>query len=245
MSKKKLELDIREKPAKKVKLCGESFQAGEVLNSSFYDQCCIQLSKKLLGKYLVRKVRISDSSNHYLMAGKIVEVEAYLGGHLDPASHSYQNKKTERNQAMFMKPGTAYVYNIYGQYCCLNVSSKESGAGVLIRALEPVFGLDNMRSNRLNVKNDKHLTNGPGKLCKALSITKDMFDKVDLAEKNGLLWIQENNEGLENIVKSKRIGLNVKMVGQDAFDKLLRFHLKDNQFVSVKPKQQFDTDSEE
>jgi DNA-3-methyladenine glycosylase len=216
----------------------------ERLSDTFYNHDCIQLCKKLLGKYLVRKT----TQNEYII-GKIVEVEAYLGGTNDRASHSYNDKKTDRNMAMYMKPGTAYVYIIYGMYCCLNISSRGDGCGVLIRALEPILGIDLMKSNRsknnqntssINVKN---LTNGPSKLCMAMNITKDLFNQVDLTKPDGLLWLQEKFDDSKKdddvkieIIKSKRIGLNSKMVGQEACDCLYRFYIRNNQYVSVKCK---------
>jgi DNA-3-methyladenine glycosylase len=239
---------------KKLKLDDDTSIVGvpfklERLSDSFYNYDCIDLCKKLLGKYLVRK-----TTQNELMVGKIVEVEAYLGGTSDRASHSFNNKKTDRNMAMYMKPGTAYVYIIYGMYCCLNISSRGDGSGVLIRALEPVLGIDLMKSNRLSLNNEKknssssmnvkNLTNGPSKLCMAMNITKDLFNQVDLSKSDGLLWVQENFEDFQTqksddkieIVKSKRIGLNSIMVGQDACDFLYRFYIKNNQFVSVKCK---------
>ncbi len=92
------------------------------LEQAFYDQSCNALSKKLLGKVICRKVDDGDG-NTITLKGRITETEMYPG-QTDQASHSYQEKKTKRNGAMFMKPGTAYVYNIYGMYCCFNVSSE-------------------------------------------------------------------------------------------------------------------------
>ena len=100
------------------------------LKSEFFNQNCIKLSKSLLGKYLIRAVK--SETEEKCLIGKIVECEAYLGGS-DKASHSYNNKRTERVEAMYMRPGTLYVYNIYGMYCCMNISSKEDGSAVLIR----------------------------------------------------------------------------------------------------------------
>ena len=85
---------------------------------SFYDVSCITLAKALLGKNIVRK--LDDGT---LLVGKIVETEAYVGSE-DKAAHSYKGKRTQRNEAMYMPPGTIYVYNIYGTYCCMNISSR-------------------------------------------------------------------------------------------------------------------------
>ncbi|KAK9534748.1 hypothetical protein VZT92_007173 [Zoarces viviparus] len=102
------------------------------LEDDFFKQPCIRLAKALLGKVLVR--RCADGTE---LRGRIVETEAYLGGE-DKASHSAGGKRTERTTAMFMKPGTIYVYPIYGIYLCMNVSSEGEGAAVLLRSLEPL-----------------------------------------------------------------------------------------------------------
>jgi DNA-3-methyladenine glycosylase len=196
------------------------------LDFTFFDQYCLTLSEALLGKILVRR----DDSTGTLIRCKIVEVEAYLGG-TDKASHSYGYKRTEKNEAMYMPPGTCYVYNIYGIYCCMNISSKEPGGGVLIRALEPIEGVDCMKLNRKIIK-DKfklaELTSGPSRLCQALNITKDKFNKVDLVTSN-LLWLEDTTEELI-IGTAKRI--NIDYAGEEAINKLYRFFIRENQFVS-------------
>lgn len=106
-----------------------------------YNVPCYELANILLGKLLVRKF---DGN---ILKGRIVETECYLGGE-DKASHSYNGKQTPRNEPMFMPPGTAYVYLTYGMYHCFNISAAEPGAAVLIRALEPIEGLDCMRTLR-------------------------------------------------------------------------------------------------
>jgi hypothetical protein len=95
------------------------------LNEKFYDKNCVDLSSDLLGKFICRRI-VDSSNNHQLIIGRIVECEAYTGGD-DKASHSYNNKRTEKVKAMYMKAGTCYVYNIYGIYCCFNVSAREDG----------------------------------------------------------------------------------------------------------------------
>jgi DNA-3-methyladenine glycosylase len=146
------------------------------LGETYFNKACLDLSRSLLNKYLIRRLE-----NSQFLVGKIVETEAYLGGS-DRASHTYNNKSTDRVKAMYMKAGTAYVYNIYGMYCCLNISSQEPGAAVLIRGLEPVHGIDQMRLKRKldDVKATKLVANGPSKLCMALGITKRLFNQVDL-----------------------------------------------------------------
>ena len=101
---------------------------------TFYDKPTVILAKELLGKLIYR---VLDDGQ--VLCGRIVETEGYLG-EIDKSCHSYGGKRTKRNEPMFMVPGTAYVYFIYGMYYCLNISSQESGACVLIRSLEPLQG---------------------------------------------------------------------------------------------------------
>lgn len=223
------------------------------LGSEFYDENCVSLSKKLLNKYLVRRVELNaDGDKFALVVGRIVETEAYVGGD-DKASHTYQNKQTDRLKAMYMKAGTAYVYNIYGMYCCLNISAREPGAGVLIRALEPVYGVELMKKHRnlsaaSSNKHPKELTNGPSKLCLAMMITKSLFNQVDLALSDAL-WLQNdlivdkleqldktNNSLPFKIVSAKRVGIDY--AGEEAINKLYRFYIKDCKFVSIKAKEE-------
>ena len=107
---------------------------GKRLIRDFFDTPTESLALALLGKVLCRKTKQGD-----VLGGKIIETEAYLG-EIDPACHSYGGKRTARNAPMYGPPGTAYVYFIYGMYHCFNISSKEPGACVLIRALEPLAG---------------------------------------------------------------------------------------------------------
>lgn len=218
------------------------------LKSDFFNQNCLDLSKKLIGKYLIRQTENQNTP----LVGKIVEVEAYTGTD-DAASHSFK-KQTDRNKAMFMNAGTAYVYNIYGCYCCFNISSKELGAAVLIRALEPIYGIDQMRNNKKLVSkgkdksniNDKKLTNGPSKLCMCFNITKISFDQVDLANSQNI-WLQDkihSDSKLENsrvkIVSAKRI--NIDYAGQNSANKMWRFYIKDNKYVSIVSKESVELD---
>ncbi|XP_040212953.1 DNA-3-methyladenine glycosylase [Rana temporaria] len=202
------------------------------LSSDFYEKSCIDLAKSFLGQILVRK--LPDGSE---LRAKIVETESYLGGE-DEASHSRGGKRTERNIAMYMKPGTIYVYQIYGVYFCMNVSSKGDGAAVLLRSLEPIEGLDEMRSFRSIRRNaskslkDKELCNGPSKLCQALDINKS-FDRRDLASDQSA-WLEAGSEVMEeDIVSCARIGIGY---AGEWTHKPLRFYIKDNQYVSVRDK---------
>lgn len=210
--------------------CIKSLSDNNRLSFEFFNKDCISLSKSLLGKILVRRF------NEEIIRTKIVEVEAYLGAD-DSASHSYKNKITERNKAMFMPAGTAYVYNIYGIYCCFNISSKEPGGGVLIRAVEPLDNFDLIKKNRKilgkKLSNLKLLTTGPSRLCQALNITKELFNQKDLCVNNTNLWLENEskNDNLIDIVASKRI--NIDYAGEEACNKLYRFYIKDNKYVSV------------
>ncbi|NIM46685.1 MAG: DNA-3-methyladenine glycosylase [Candidatus Aenigmarchaeota archaeon] len=183
------------------------------LSRKFYSRNTKTVAKELLGKILV----------HKKCKGKIVETEAYFGKY-DPASHAYC-KITKRNIIMYQKPGTAYVYFTYGNHWMFNVVTEKKGipGAVLIRAVEPLNGIEIMKRRR-KINNIKNLTNGPGKLTKAFSINKK-HNCLDLTKSN--LFIENSNEKFK-IVKTTRIGLSK---GQE---KLLRFYIKDNGFVSKK-----------
>ena len=164
--------------------------------------------------------------------GQIVETEAYLGGD-DKAAHSYNGRRTERNEAMYMQPGTAYVYSIYGMYWCFNISSRGEGAAVLVRALEPLGGMASMKKRRKKMKKETDLCNGPAKLCQAMAIDK-ACDKLDLVLSKEL-WVkhpQNDGEVEEGVVTSGRVG--VDHAGQEWASKPLRFYFRDNRFVSKK-----------
>ena len=190
-------------------------------DASFFDSPCKELAKSLLGCALFRV------SNGQTCWGRIVETEAYLGGE-DKAAHSYDGKRTERNEAMYMPPGTAYVYSIYGMHHCFNVSSRGDGAAVLIRALEPLGGVTSLRERRRGSKK-KDLCNGPAKLCQALGVGKDC-NRFDLTT-SPVLWVEhpERAWSCGEVVESGRIG--VQYAGEWA-DKPLRFYLKNCPYVS-------------
>jgi len=162
-----------------------------------------------------------------------VETEAYCG-ETDKACHTYGGRKTERTSVLYYPPGTAYVYQIYGMYFCLNAVTREKGVGeaVLIRALEPLEGLEQMKKNRTSRKTGrqpekKNLTSGPGKLCQALGITTE-YNTSSLI--TGTLRILHNDHvDNKNITAAKRIGVDY---AEEAKDLLYRFYLRDNIFVS-------------
>ena len=192
------------------------------LDQKFFDQQCKELAVALLGTLLVRKV------DGELLSGRIVETEAYLGI-MDQAAHSYRGKRTSRNEAMFMKPGTCYVYSIYGIHHCVNISSCGEGAAVLIRALEPVDGVHKMRELRRNFAGkDIHLCKGPGNLCKALNITKEQ-NQQDLINSNEI-WLEAGDTPCEQVSSSSRIG--VDYAGLEWATKPLRFYITNSLAVS-------------
>ncbi|XP_020373701.1 DNA-3-methyladenine glycosylase [Rhincodon typus] len=201
------------------------------LSSGFFTRPCVTLAKEFLGQVMVRK--FTDGSE---VKGRIVETEAYLGGE-DQASHSRGGKQTARNAAMFMTPGTMYVYQIYGVYFCLNVSSQGDGAAVLVRSLEPLQGLHTMRQLRSKRRReagkplkDHELCNGPSKLCQALDITKT-FDRGDLTTATEI-WLEPGPEEISasDIVSTSRIGIGY---AGEWVNKPLRFYIKGNKCVSV------------
>lgn len=190
---------------------------GRRCGAAFFDCPCEELAKKLLGCALFRPV---DGT---LCWGRVVETEAYLGGE-DKAAHSYNGKRTPRNEAMYMTPGTAYVYSIYGVHHCFNISSQGEGAAVLIRALEPLGGVANMRARRKSVKKETDLCNGPAKLCRALGIGKEC-DRLDLATSQ-VLWVESEEEAgpwTKEVVASGRVGVQY---AEEWADKPLRFYFK-------------------
>lgn len=199
------------------------------LNREFYSRDTETVAKELLGKILIHEV---DGKR---LAGKIVETEAYLGIK-DKAAHSYGGRRTPRVEVMYGEAGVSYVFIIYGMYYCFNVVTQKEGIpeAVLIRALEPVENLDIIANNRFKKDyNDltktqiKSLTNGPGKLCNALKINKALNGE-DLCDNR--LYIVDNDEEF-NIITDKRIGIDY---AEEARDYLLRFHIENNKYVSVK-----------
>jgi len=190
------------------------------LSTEFFSRGTIEVGKDLLGRYLMKKTEKGD------IIGKIVEVEAYLGPN-DKTCHAFNYKKTEKTKAMFMKPGTFYVYYIYGIYFCLNVITEPEGipCAIFIRKLYPVEGIELMKENR-NVRigrNYKNLVDGPSKLCMALDITKEKYNGEDsCAESSNLYFTQGLNIKDKKITLGKRIGINY---GEEDKEKLLRFTL--------------------
>lgn len=181
----------------------------------------LPLDTVLLARHLIGKILVRETPEGSL-SGRIVETEAYPVG--DAAGHAYQGK-TLRNHALFLCRGHAYVYIAYGTSYLLNVSSETSGigAGVLVRALEPMDGIPSMQRNR-RVQNLHDLTRGPGRLTAALDINRRL-DGIDLC-RTGTLWLARDDCGTPDIARSTRIGLSRET------DRPLRFYVRGNRFVS-------------
>lgn len=216
------------------------------LNRQFYTRSTLVVSKDLLGRYLVRKI------GQKILVGKIVETEAYVGVQ-DKASHAFSNNKkdisrekfdllyegmnvdtnriyrnflkhggkiTPRNKTEYLEGGYIYIYLCYGMHWQLNITTAKAGQPecILIRALEPV----------IDGKDIKNLSNGPGKLCNWMKLDKS-FDGGDLTESKRI-WLEVGERAnRKNIIASKRIGIDYAGAWKN---KLWRFYLKDNQFVS-------------
>lgn len=201
------------------------------LPRDFYNRDTLNVARDLLGKYLVHKI------DGVVREGKIVEVEAYIGPE-DKGAHTYNGRRTPRNEAMYGPPGFAYVYLIYGMYNCVNVVTNEAEKpeAVLIRALEPTCGVEQMsmarfgKSELLTSRETISLTNGPGKLCQALGITRT-HNGYDLCGET--LYITESSKPGEpfETVETTRINIDY---AEEAALYLWRFYIKDNPFVSRK-----------
>ena len=186
--------------------------------NDFFSQRAISLAQKLLGYIVIHE------TPEGLTSGRIVETEAYLGAE-DPASHAFRGP-TRRNQVMFGQGGLAYVYFIYGMYWCFNAVTRARGSpsAVLVRAIEPVEGIDLMRRRRPHARRERDLTNGPGKLCLALGIDGSM-NRQSL--QRGSLVIREYESFDDSAVAiTPRIGI------RHAADWPLRWLVRDNEFVS-------------
>lgn len=184
------------------------------LDSSFYERDAPEVARALLGCLLISRI----GGKKVTTSGIIVETEAYLGER-DPGSHAFRGR-TPRTEPMFGEPGRAYVYLTYGKYYLLNVVTQPVGAAgaVLIRALEPVEGIETMKERR-KCQNLRGLTTGPGKLTQALGITLE-HNTLDLTK--DLVWIEPYTTG--EIQASFRIGVSDRQV--------LRYFIKGNPFVS-------------
>jgi DNA-3-methyladenine glycosylase len=227
--------------------------AGKLLPRAFFEAPPERVARRLLGKVLARR------AGSGWVAGRIVEVEAYLGPHErtpDPAAHTFRGP-TPRNRVLFGPAGHAYVYFIYGMHSCMNVSCERvgRGGGVLIRALEPLVGLEQMAQNRglkgfppfsqkarkgwgtgrgsgRNPASEpecelgRELTSGPGRLCQALGITHSADNGLDLIDPESPLQLRNDGTRAGRVAVTARIGI------RHAADLPLRFAIAGNAFVS-------------
>ncbi len=200
-----------------------------ILPREFFNRDAVTVARELLGKLLVRR------EGRRLLAGRIVEDEAYLGRH-DPAAHAYAGQ-TARNFVLFGPPGHAYVYFVYGNHYCLNVSCmpEGEGEGVLFRAMEPVCGVDAMaRARGLELSPSPRmaqlrlLCSGPGRMSQALGITRERDNNKDLTSRASDLWLADDGLSPEQIVATPRIGIT------KAVEQPLRFAIAGNTYVSGK-----------
>ena len=194
------------------------------LDRTFFARNPRRVARELLGKILVR------DSNNTRLAARIVEVEAYLGEN-DPAAHAAAGN-TARTSVLFGPPGYAYVYFIYGNHYCLNVSCERDGkaGSVLFRALEPLLGIEEMAQARniaLHGPRDlPRLTSGPGRLAEAFGITRARDNGTDLTTPVSGLWVGTDAFLARDIQTTPRIGIT------QAADRPLRYILAGNPFVS-------------
>lgn len=196
------------------------------LSRSFFNRDPRLVSPELLGKLLVRR------EGKKLLVARIVEVEAYLGAN-DPAAHSYAGR-TERNAILFGPPGYVYVYFIYGNHYCLNVSCLPDGTpgGILFRALEPLLGIEEMaRARDVEVKSPRDLpklTSGPGRLAEAFGITRARDNGKDFTSRKSDLLIADDGFPAPKVQVTNRIGIT------KAVDQPLRYIVAGSPFVSGK-----------
>jgi DNA-3-methyladenine glycosylase len=198
-------------------------QSPHPLPRSFFARSPRRVAHDLLGKVLIR-------SGEKILSARIVEVEAYLGKN-DLAAHSAVGK-TPRNSVLFGPPGYAYVYFIYGNHYCLNVSCEPEGkaGGVLFRALEPITGIEEMAKARgVDIHGPRDLlklTSGPGRLAEAFHITRSNDNGRDLTSPDSGLWIANDGFRIPRVLVTPRIGIT------KAADRPLRYLIAGNPFVS-------------
>jgi DNA-3-methyladenine glycosylase len=203
---------------------------GKILPRDFYIHAPDVVARGLLGKLLVRRYETGSGARRKSerLSGRIVEIEAYFGLD-DPAAHAFAGK-TARNAVLFGPPGFAYVYFIYGMHFCMNISCEPEGqgAGVLLRALEPVEGVERMARLRGLAPgvNPKLLTSGPGRLCEALGIDRETHNGIDVTSPRSGLDVEDDGFVPGEIAVSRRIGI------RKAADLPARFTIAGNRFVS-------------
>jgi len=195
-----------------------------LLTPEFFDADPRKVARALLGKLLVRKTAKG------ILAGRVVETEAYLGEG-DAAAHAAAGK-TARNSVLFGPPGIAYVYFIYGNYFCLNVSCLPDGipGGVLFRAMEPVAGIEAMVKSRgivIAKESDlKRVSSGPGRMAEALGITRERDNGKNFASAKSDLQLVDDGYRVHRVIVTPRIGITKSV------EEPLRYVIAGNRFVS-------------
>jgi DNA-3-methyladenine glycosylase len=194
------------------------------LPRSFYLHDTVTVARALLGCILWRR---TDTA---LLAARIVETEAYLGAN-DPASHARRGLRSERNASMYLAGGHAYVYFTYGMHFCLNVVTQEAdiAEAVLLRAAEPVKGVNEMRARRPKAKRDSELMNGPGKICMAMDIDRRL-DGERLDGTTLYITARDIDVAEDDIAVSPRVGVDGAGVPASIWP--LRFYLREHKHVS-------------
>lgn len=197
-----------------------------VIPKSYYQSMdVLGLSKDLLGKYLVSNV------GGKLTSGIIVETEAYRAPD-DKACHAYANKRTPRTETMFAIGGTCYVYICYGIHNLFNIVTAPEGIAhaILVRAIEPVEGLELMEARRNMSISKKESCNGPGKFTRCMSISKAQ-NGIDLSSKQSELWIEDRGVKIlkNNIIAGPRVGMST---AEECSNWPWRFRIRDNQWTS-------------
>ena len=207
---------------------------GKLIAREFFEHPPTVVAPRLLGKLLIHR---TDAG---LLAGRIVETEAYLGPHHDPpdpAAHSHRGP-TPRNLVLFGHAGYAYVYTIYGRYFCMNVSCETKGqaGGVLFRALEPVAGFEQMARNRgipwtgtLTGPIARQLTSGPSRLCQAMAIVRTSHNGLDLTDPRSSFQMRDDGFAVKEAMVTPRIGINPS---NPALDWPLRYVLPGHSCIS-------------
>src|SRR5664279_232102 len=213
-------------PRAAVTLTENILRTAPPLSREFFARDATTVARELLGKLLIRR------EGRRLLAGRIVEAEAYLGA-VDPASHAYIGR-TPRNAVLFGPPGHAYVYFIYGSYYCANVScmAEDEAEGVLLRAMEPVWGLEAMAESRgleltgeSPVSQLRLVSSGPGRMAEALGITRARDNAKDLTSRKSDLWFADDGYRPERIAATPRIGIKI------AVEEPLRFVIAGKPYV--------------
>ena len=196
----------------------------EKLPREFYQQDTVTVARALLGCTLWRRI------GRQTLAARIVETEAYLGAN-DAAAHTRKGLRTERNESMYLPGGHAYVYFTYGMHFCLNVVTQEAdiAEAVLLRGAQPVKGIEAMQERRPKAKREFDLMSGPGKICAALGIDREL-DGEPLDGKQLWLTGREIDVADDDIAVTPRIGVDNS---GDAAHWPLRFFLRGNRYVSA------------